>query len=57
MSRHLTDLLEATSSPQEGPRLPVPRVFLAETLRCMEEAVGGLVDDLVLNLEEVGVSE
>jgi hypothetical protein len=42
---------------QEDSRLQVPREFLEETIRCMEEAVQGVVRDLVFNLDELGVSE
>jgi hypothetical protein len=54
---HLLDLIETTCNPQEDPRLHVPQVFAAETLRRMEEAVGGVVSDLVFNLDEERDSE
>lgn len=57
LGRHLDDLKEATSHPQENPRLQIPREFLVETLRCMDQAVQGCVRDLVFNLDEVGASE
>jgi hypothetical protein len=57
LSCNLTLLIEATSTPHENSRLQVPRGFLEETLCCMEQAVQGVVRDLVFNLDEVGVSE
>jgi hypothetical protein len=54
---HLSVLTAAKSSPQEDPRLQVPRIFLDETLCCMQEAVHGRLSDLVFNLDEDGISE
>jgi hypothetical protein len=42
---------------QKNYRLQIPREFLEETLRYMEDAVQNLVRDLVFNLDELGVSE
>jgi hypothetical protein len=53
----LTALIETTGNPQEDPRLHLPQVFPAETLRGIKEAVGDIVWDLVFNLDEVGDSE
>jgi hypothetical protein len=55
--RHLTDLGEATCSPQEDHRLQIHRVFLGETLQCMEEAADDLVDNLVVDQDGVRASE
>jgi hypothetical protein len=55
--RHCDELTEKKSSPQEEPRLQVPRIFLNETIRCMNEAVQGSPADLVFNLDEVGISD
>jgi hypothetical protein len=41
----------------EAPRLQIPRVFLDQTVRSMHEAVQGRPVDLVLNLDEVGISD
>jgi hypothetical protein len=50
ISRHSAELIEKKSSPQEAPRLQVPRVFLDQTVRSMHEAVQGRPADLVFNL-------
>jgi hypothetical protein len=49
IGRHLSELIEAKSSPQEDPHVQVPRIFLDETIRCMEEAVHGRTIDFVFN--------
>jgi hypothetical protein len=48
-SRHSAELIEKKSSPQEEPRLQVPRVFLDQTVRGMHEAVQGRPADLAFN--------
>jgi hypothetical protein len=55
--RHSDELTEKQSSPQDEPRLQVPRIFLNETISCMNEAVQGCPADLVFNLDEVGISD
>jgi hypothetical protein len=55
--RHSDELTEKQSFPQEEPRLQVPRIFLNETISCMNEAVQGCPADLVVNLDEVGISD
>jgi hypothetical protein len=57
IGRHLTQLIETKSMPQEEPRLQVLRLFLDATLRSMAEAVHGCPADLVFNLDEVRISE
>ena len=57
IGRHLTELIETTSTPQEEPRLQVPRIFLDETIQAMKEAVHLRPADLVFNLDEVGISD
>lgn len=57
IGRHLTELIETTSTPQEEPRLQVPRIFLDETIKAMKEAVQMRPSDLVFNLDEVGISD
>jgi hypothetical protein len=57
ISRHLDELSEVKSTPQENPRLEVPRVFLDETIRCLQDYVHGMKAELVFNLDEVGMSE
>jgi hypothetical protein len=49
--------METKSSPQEDPHLPIPRIFVHETIRCMQEVVHGRHSDLVFNLDEVGLSD
>jgi hypothetical protein len=50
-------LTEKKSSPQEQPRLQVPRVFLKETMRSVHEAGQGCAVEFVLNLDEVKISD
>jgi hypothetical protein len=38
ISRHSAELTEKKSSPQEEPRLQVPRIFMEETIRSMQYA-------------------
>jgi hypothetical protein len=45
------------SVPQETPRLEVPRCFLDETSQCITQFVQGRPNELVFNLDAVGVSE
>jgi hypothetical protein len=40
ISRHSAELIEKKSSPQEAPRLQVPRVFLDQTVRSMHPRCG-----------------
>jgi hypothetical protein len=49
--------MEKQSSPQGEPQLQVPRVFLDQTGRSMHEAVQGRPADLVVRLDEVGISD
>jgi hypothetical protein len=51
------ELKEKKSSRQEKPRLQVPRIFLGETIRSMHEAFHSCPADLVINLDEVGISD
>jgi hypothetical protein len=55
--RRSDELTEKKSSPQEKPRLQVPRIFLNETISRMNEAVQGCPADLVFNLDEIGISD
>jgi hypothetical protein len=55
--RHLAELAETKSMPQEEPRRQVPRVFLNATRYAMQEAVHSRPADLVFNSGEVGISE
>jgi hypothetical protein len=45
------------SSPQEEPRLQVPRIFLEETICSLHETFHACPVDLVFNLDEVGISD
>jgi hypothetical protein len=49
ISGHSAELIEKKSSPQEAPRLRVPRMFLDQTVRSMYEAVQGRPADRVWN--------
>jgi hypothetical protein len=55
--RYSDELETTTNSAQENSRLEVPQEFLRETLRCMNDAVQDCLRDLVLDLDEVGVSD
>jgi hypothetical protein len=57
ISRHSAELTEKKSSPQEEPRLQVPRSVLEETICSMHETLQGCPADLGCNLDEVGISE
>jgi hypothetical protein len=57
ISRHSAELIEKKSSPQEEPRLQVPRIFLDQTGHSMHGAVQDRPTDLVFNLDEVGISD
>jgi hypothetical protein len=57
LGRHLSELIEVKSTPQEGLHLQVPRIFLHETRCCIQEAVNGRLSDFVFNLDEVKISE
>jgi hypothetical protein len=52
-----TELIEPTSTPQEEPRLQVPRIFLDETISAMNETVHLRPSASVFNLDEVGISQ
>jgi hypothetical protein len=49
ISSHWAELIEEKSSPQEAPRLQVPRVFLDQTVCSMPKAVQSRPADLVFN--------
>jgi hypothetical protein len=49
ISRHSAELIENKSLPQEEPHLQVRRVFVAQTVRSMHEAVQGRPAGLVFN--------
>jgi hypothetical protein len=55
--RHIADFIETTSATQENSRLEIPRAFPSETTRCIREHVRRMKAELVLNLDEVGMSE
>jgi hypothetical protein len=57
ISRHSAELVEAKSSPQAEPRLQVPTDFRDQTVHSMHETVQDRPTDLVLNLDEVGISD
>jgi hypothetical protein len=50
-------LRQTKSAPQEVHRLEVPRRFLDETVRCINEFVNGLPTQFIFNLDETGISE
>jgi hypothetical protein len=54
---HDAELTEKKSSPQEEPRLQVPRIFLEETIGSMHETLQRCPADFVFNLDEVGISD
>jgi hypothetical protein len=49
ISRDFAELTEKKTSRREAPRLQVPRMFLAQTVRSMHEAVQGRPADMVFN--------
>jgi hypothetical protein len=55
--RNAPELAEKKSSPQEEPRWQVPCVFLDETICSLRETVEDCPADLVLNLDEFGISD
>jgi hypothetical protein len=57
ISRHSAELAEKKSSPHEEPCLQVPRIFLEETIRNMQETLQRYPADVVFNLDEVGISD
>jgi hypothetical protein len=57
IGRHIDEICQMNSSPQEAERLEVPRCFLDQTLLCISEFVQGRPAELVFNLAEVGISE
>jgi hypothetical protein len=57
LTRRKIELFETLSSPQENPRLQVPREYLDTTIRCIQDHVTGAQAELVFNLDEVGISE
>jgi hypothetical protein len=59
---HLTsfgriDRKEKLSSPQEEPRLQIPRIFLEKTRLSTDETLQGCSADLVFNPDELGISD
>jgi hypothetical protein len=57
IGRHLEELAEVKSYPQESTRLCVPREFLEKTVMNLREQVHDRVAELVFNLDEVGCGE
>jgi hypothetical protein len=55
--RHLDDVIQRNSAPQEEQRLPVPRAFLQRTVKDLHDHVQGCVADLVFNLDEVCIPD
>jgi hypothetical protein len=57
LSRHLDELGKTKSGPQEAQSLEVPRCFLDETVRYINEFVNGLPSGLIFDLDEVSILE
>jgi hypothetical protein len=57
ISRHIDEICQMKSSPQEAEHLEVPRCFLDQTLLRISEFVQSRPAELVFNLDEVGISE
>jgi hypothetical protein len=57
LSRHVAELFETKSSPQENERLEVPRGFLEAVIECIRTHVQNACADLVCNLDEIVISE
>jgi hypothetical protein len=57
LTRHAEQLFETKSVLQESPRLEVPRVFLQAGLDGFRDHVHSACSELVLNLDEIGISE
>jgi hypothetical protein len=55
--RHSAELTEKKRSPQEEPRLQVPRICLEETICNLHETLQRCPVDLVFNLGEIGISD
>jgi hypothetical protein len=55
--RHAHELFETKSIPQENPRLEVPRVFLEAAIDGFRDHVHNACAELVLDVDEIGVSE
>jgi hypothetical protein len=55
--RYRGDLRERKSTSQEETRLEVPRAFLHETMYYLREHVQGMKTELVIDFDEVGMSE
>jgi hypothetical protein len=57
IGRHIDEICQMKSSPQEAEGLEVPRCFLDQKLLCIAEFVQGRPTELVFKLDEVGISE
>jgi hypothetical protein len=57
ISHQSAELIEKKSSPQEEPRLQVPRVSFDQPVRSMRDAVQAGPGGLVFNLDEVGMPD
>jgi hypothetical protein len=57
IGRHIEEICQMKSFPQEAERLEVPRCFLDQTLFCISEFVQGRPAELVFNLDEIEISE
>jgi hypothetical protein len=55
--RHEEDIIQTTSSSQERQRLQVPCPFLERIIHDLNEDVQGCMAELVLNLDQVGISD
>jgi hypothetical protein len=55
--RHRDDLTETTDTHHEDPRLKMPSAFGDETICCLREYIQGTKAQLVLNLDEISLSE
>jgi hypothetical protein len=51
------ELTEKESSPQEEPRLQVLQIFVEQIRRLVHKTLQGCPDDLIFNLDEVGISD
>jgi hypothetical protein len=57
LGRDADILWKAKSGPQETQRLEIPRCFLEETVWLIAQHVHGRRTELILHLDEVGISE
>jgi hypothetical protein len=55
--RHSDEVIQTKSCAQEGQRSQVPGVFLERIIQDLHEYVQGCVAELVVNLDEVGISD